>query len=674
MRVSIRLLVLFMGFLTLWSCRDYTKEELDEMIDENTVSQSFKFKTTATQSVSILAHSNNGKPFKGVPVSISIPITEDSFALVFKGHTNNKGILETELELDLNVSHVLVTTNYIGLPGQHYIRKDLLYGLDISQQGTEVPGVSFPVFSNKRNTYTSKYAYLGTWDSKGVPKYKKHQRDVISQSMLNDINSSLPEYKPVPTFNAQYLANGVETNTKVIEKADVWVTFVHEGAGYKNVLGYYTYPIDTPPSSIADIDDLNIIFPNASYQGLGGGLVSGDKVHLGQFEAGIAIGWFLVANGYSSSSNSVGSGNWIVFSDPVLNPESNPALKQHMVQLYDETRDLIILGFEDIRRDNGGCDNDFNDAIFYVTANPIEAIERSNLEAVKKSVDSDGDGVLDFDDEFPYDPGKSAVSYSPSVSTNGSLCFEDNWPNMGDYDFNDLVVDYNYTYYTNGSNELTELKAEYTMRAIGASMHNGFGVQFEISPDKIKSVDGCEYTENYINLSSNGTEAGQNKATIIVFDDAHKHMQRAGNGKYVNTDDPSTVVAPVKFTVIVKFNNGVNPTDLGKSPYNCFLVSNGNRGREVHMVDYQPTDLANTNLFQTAADNSEPEVRRYYQNKDNMPWVLHTPQTLVYPLEKTNIYECYPYFDDWAKSEGRSYTDWYQDKSGYRVNSKLFNP
>ena len=82
--------------------------------------------------------------------------------------------------------------------------------------------------------------------------------------------------------------------------------------------------------------------------------------------------------------------------DGKRNPNSNQL--PHPPLLYDETRDLIILGFEDILRNNSGCDNDFNDAIFYVSANPIEAIERSNLESVKKAIDSDGDGVYDYDD------------------------------------------------------------------------------------------------------------------------------------------------------------------------------------------------------------------------------------------------------------------------------------
>lgn len=663
--------LLVMAASVIQSCRDFNKEDLQEMNAERRVSEHFDFKTTSNQQVSIKVKGNDGRPLKRVPISISVHIDQDSFALVYKGFTNSNGVLSTELELASTIENVLVSTTYIGLPQQHYLPKGKLSSYSIQNAGIDVPGVSFPVMAYKNNGYTGKYAYMGSWDNTGVPKYKKTVRDIIPQSMLDDINGSLPEYKPVPTYNPQYL-NNAETNTKVLKKADVWVTFVHEGAGYKNVLGYYTYDLDNPPATASDITDLNIVFPNVSYSGSGGGLVSGDKVHLGQFDGGTGIGWFLVANGYNYSSRTVGAGNWIVYSDSRLNPETQASKKQHIVQLYDETRDLIILGFEDILRDNGACDNDFNDAIFYVTANPIEAIDRSGLEAIKKSIDSDGDGVYDYDDEFPLDPTKSATSYSPSITTNGSLCYEDNWPSMGDYDFNDMVVDYKYTYYTNANNDLTELKAQYWLKAIGASMHNGFGVQFEMDASDVNSVSGYSHTESYINLSGNGTESGQNKATVIVFDDAHKQMSRASNSMYVNTDNPYDQVQPVLFEITVKFNSGVAPTSLGKAPYNCFLISNGTRGREVHMVDYLPTALANENLFGTAADNSELTIDRTYQNKDNMPWALHTPQTLVYPREKINIYECYPYFDEWAKSEGRDFRDWYEDKPGHRVNSKLF--
>ncbi len=55
--------------------------------------------------------------------------------------------------------------------------------------------------------------------------------------------------------------------------------------------------------------------------------------------------------------------------------------------LNDHGNERIILGFENIRRDYGSCDNDFNDAIFYLTANPYTALSTTNSADVDSSSD-----------------------------------------------------------------------------------------------------------------------------------------------------------------------------------------------------------------------------------------------------------------------------------------------
>lgn len=215
------------------------------------------------------------------------------------------------------------------------------------------------------------YSYLGTFNSLGVPNYLT-TNDVIPANLLTTIAASLPENFPVPTYHPSYIATGTNSNIVMQSSGHVWVTFVDEGAGYKNVLGYYSYPTVTPPASIPSNNNLKIVFPNVSKLNSGGGLVAGNKVYLGHFNAGTTISWFLIADGYRNGA--VTNGNWRLFSNPAFNPESNAALKYHNVLLYDTTYDKIILGFEDIRRDYASCDNDFNDAIFYVSATPDTAI------------------------------------------------------------------------------------------------------------------------------------------------------------------------------------------------------------------------------------------------------------------------------------------------------------
>jgi len=243
------------------------------------------------------------------------------------------------------------------------------------------------VLSSTFFSFAQNYNYLGSYTSNGTPNYLVQPGDVVTQATMDMVSNSLPESYPVPDYNPHYISSGYDTDVILNEDADVWVTFVKEGAGYKNVLGFYTYDVNNPPSSAPQPEDITIIFPNASAAGSGGGLNAGDKVHLGQFPANTGIGWVLLANAWNGSSQSVGYGQWQLYSNPDYNPESDPNLRYHNVLLNDPTNERVILGFEDIRRDYGSCDNDFNDAIFYVTANPYVAMQTTNFADVSSASD-----------------------------------------------------------------------------------------------------------------------------------------------------------------------------------------------------------------------------------------------------------------------------------------------
>jgi len=223
---------------------------------------------------------------------------------------------------------------------------------------------------------------LGTWNSQGVPNYLEAEGDIVSEGLLSRIRASLPESKRLPNVHPEYLSSSAQTNIWLTQEADVYVTFVGEGAGYKNVLGFYSYQNGNPPQTISDIQSsMTVIFPNVSLEGSGGGLHPGDKVKIGTFQANTVIGWFVAADGFRNGNTS--NGNWLLFSDKILNPEQDTTLKQHNVLLNDIGENRVILSFEDIRRDYGSCDQDFNDAIFYVTATPSGAISYENINIIE---------------------------------------------------------------------------------------------------------------------------------------------------------------------------------------------------------------------------------------------------------------------------------------------------
>jgi hypothetical protein len=132
------------------------------------------------------------------------------------------------------------------------------------------------------------------------------------------------------------------------------------------------------------------------------------------FPAGTTVGWFLVAQGWSDTQNNVSSGVYTHYSDLSLNQEAEADLKKHNVLLRDETRSLLLLGFEDIRRDYSSCDHDFNDAVFYATASPATAVMPELYQPLDEGGDLDGDGISNQFDQYPDDPTKAFNNYCPT--------------------------------------------------------------------------------------------------------------------------------------------------------------------------------------------------------------------------------------------------------------------
>jgi LruC domain-containing protein len=255
----------------------------------------------------------------------------------------------------------------------------------------------------------------------------------------------------------------------------------------------------------------------------------------------------------------------------------------------------------------------------------------------------------------------------------GTIAFEDLWPYKGDYDMNDLVLDYKFVINSNTNNYIDKVVGTFVIKAFGASLENGFGFQLPgIANASDLTVSGYSLTDGFINLSSNGTETGQAKPTIIVYDNAFKQMTSPG-GIGVNTDPSQPYVTPKTLTITINFKpNTYTLTDLDIANFNPFLIVNKVRGVEVHLPDYAPTSLANTSLFGTGDDNSSVSQNRYYKTVNNLPWAINTYGQFDYPKEKVDISQVYLHFAAWATSEGTLYPDWYKDLPGYRNASLIY--
>ncbi len=428
---------------------------------------------------------------------------------------------------------------------------------------------------------------------------------------------------------------------EVIQSARIDFVYLNERAGYKSTLGYYYYNTADFKEGKIKIEDLPkyIILPNVSqgwddpYDKSYGNsayynapLERGQKIRLkyfgenydkpasDNFPSGYSIGWFILPDAYNTSNNKINTQKPFYYS----NQSANSGGKSRCITVFDKTTQKMIIGFED------GNDNSYEDILFYVEADPVKAI----VDPAKPGVPSIDEGEEDINI-----PDQTNIA-------EGTLAFEDIWPDGGDYDMNDVVVEYKIEVSFNTKNQITKIVDKFIPVHNGAIYKNAFGYQI---PEALASKQTTF-------LNGTKEEAGQNLPTFLVF-----------------TDIKSAVEAGIGYSVTREFTSPLsyetNDAASIMKNYNPFILPNyqeESRNRtEVHLPKKTATAFANPELSGTKND-------AYFLDKEGAyPFAIQLPITNFHVVtERVSIDKEYPKFKTWADSKGSQDTDWYLHYEG----------
>lgn len=254
------------------------------------------------------------------------------------------------------------------------------------------------------------------------------------------------------------------------------------------------------------------------------------------------------------------------------------------------------------------------------------------------SCDADGDGVVDPLDDYPDDADRA---YKINFPDNGKqiVAFEDLWPALGDFDFNDLVLSNTVVISKNADNELVDASFVVSIDAIGAGLENGIAMmlynenKLEFAGNIIESVSGDVAMDND---NVNGLIL-----TNDVFETINYRYQNNGVG---HTGVPDTL----------KFSINFVGTEIDFIP-ELYLFRTDDRSHEVHRSGFPVTATMNTNLFNTIDDNGD------FKTATGLPWGMEiiTENSWDNPIEKIDILIAYPKFEAWATSNGANEQTWY---------------
>ena len=261
--------------------------------------------------------------------------------------------------------------------------------------------------------------------------------------------------------------------------------------------------------------------------------------------------------------------------------------------------------------------------------------------------DKDKDGVFDQSDKFPDDPSIAFVQKYPP-NGNYAIAYEDLYPNLGDYDFNDFLAFYRVEQHMNASNQIVSMKVY--SRAIARSA--GYNHDFYIRIKQIDDANGTftmkYYDENNNLVSEESSTAFQNNISLPIFIPTRKAFESAAlnysitNGK-LNQPHFRGHLTEAEIT----FENPIETTNLAIAPYDPYIVVK-NTGYDVHLIGETPID-----------NTKNPIEEHDFIDDNGYPWAMLVPIDWKHPLENVHMEIAYPQFKDWRESGGTTNLDWY---------------
>jgi LruC domain-containing protein len=268
--------------------------------------------------------------------------------------------------------------------------------------------------------------------------------------------------------------------------------------------------------------------------------------------------------------------------------------------------------------------------------------------------------------------------------------FEDLFPYKGDYDFNDIVVDYEAVAWNSSEGVTGKMEYTFTLKADGGTLTNGFAF----------SIDGLvsSAVSNVLFGNSASSFEEDDEAVFILANDfsfsGFGYMNNMSNGN-TTTEYPTSTVS---FEI-----NGASASDVfWGEKLNPMIFQNLDNGKrnEIHLKFKQPSSTAELTLVGQGDDitlledvlfegdwtNATPAERFWaqslhqgqsttlpattntYTDRNGYPWAMHVDINVKHPYEQVDINDAYPNFSNWVESNGVSSTTWFLSE----VSGKVF--
>ena len=228
----------------------------------------------------------------------------------------------------------------------------------------------------------------------------------------------------------------------------------------------------------------------------------------------------------------------------------------------------------------------------------------------------------------------------------GTIMFEDSYPRLGDYDFNDFAASYVAEVTTDETKKfIDEIKFSMQIRAIGASKvyipHLGLR---SFSPSYVESIKVDEGEVHNLDV-----QQFKDTKEKVVF--AFNGAENKGDKEFFNTVQGEAPELTKKFAITIKFKKEVPIDFLYIDKFDIFLATKDHT-EEIHTYGYGPS--LDDKLF------SQYETIDFYTIAgSNLICGINIPEVIEHAYEKVDFLKAYPDFKEWVTNKTDNSNKWY---------------
>lgn len=245
-----------------------------------------------------------------------------------------------------------------------------------------------------------------------------------------------------------------------------------------------------------------------------------------------------------------------------------------------------------------------------------------------------------------------ASYYSPSAQAYFVVAYEDEYPQKGDYDVNDLVVAYRIEFGLDNNGNVKTISGDGYLVARGGLYSHDWHLRIPFNTN-VRSVGqfflyspednpNSQAQINAIDVSSD--------LDITIFSDTRNLFVDPTN-PFVNTMPDSDLIRGDKFSFSITLENSIAINQLGAAPFDPYLVVH-TTGYEVHLPDYAPVNSQSNNVLHGHTD---------FVDDQGFPFAFIFPEDWRTPLEFVDVGNAYPSLIDFIQSDKSTATTWYLD-------------